>query len=134
LAQAPALPWASARTPGEDSFIDTLRALQTLAPPKEPVTPSNTVIGVIATNARLDVPQVNQLASSAHDGLAQTIRPAHTLYDGDTFFALATGQEEANPVVLNALAAQVTGLAILNGVLSAKAVGDLPSARSFRSS
>jgi len=101
---------AGARTPGEDSFIDTLRALQTLAPPKEPVTPSNTVIGVIAT------------------------RPAHTLYDGDTFFALATGQEEANPVVLNALAAQVTGLAILNGVLSAKAVGDLPSARSFRSS
>ena len=49
-------------------------------------------IGVVTTNAKLDKEQVNNLASIAHDGIALSVRPAHTMSDGDTMFALATGQ------------------------------------------
>ena len=56
----------------------------------------NTTIGVVATNAKLNKAQANKLASSAHDGLALSIRPAHLMSDGDTIFALATGQLDAD--------------------------------------
>jgi L-aminopeptidase/D-esterase-like protein len=52
---------------------------------------SNTTIAVIATNAALTREQANKLAQMAHDGMAQAIRPAHTMFDGDTVFALALG-------------------------------------------
>ena len=52
---------------------------------------SNTTIGVVATNAPLTKEQANKVASVAHDGLAMAVRPAHTISDGDTMFALATG-------------------------------------------
>ncbi|MQA27856.1 MAG: peptidase S58 family protein [Micromonosporaceae bacterium] len=51
----------------------------------------NTVIGVVATDARLTKAQCARLASAAHDGLARAVRPSHTMTDGDTIFALATG-------------------------------------------
>lgn len=50
-----------------------------------------TTIGVIATDASLTKAQANKLATMAHDGLARCIRPVHTMTDGDTLFALATG-------------------------------------------
>lgn len=123
---------AGARTPKGDSFIDTSRALRSLAV-RNVMALKNTVIGVIATNARLDVAQANVVASAAHDGLARVIRPAHTLYDGDTFFALATGQVHAHQVLVSDMAAEAMALAILNGVRSAEAAGELPAARSFTS-
>ena len=55
----------------------------------------NTTIGVVATNAKLNKAQANKLASAAHDGLALAVRPAHLMSDGDTIFALATGQADA---------------------------------------
>ena len=51
----------------------------------------NTTIGVVATNARLTKVQATKVAQMAHDGLARAIYPAHTMGDGDTIFALATG-------------------------------------------
>ena len=54
-----------------------------------------TTIAVVATDAPLTVEQANHLASVAHDGLARTIRPVHTMHDGDTIFALATGARRA---------------------------------------
>ena len=56
----------------------------------------NTVIGVVATNARLTKEEANKVAQSAHNGLARSIRPAHTMLDGDTLFCLATGKTNAN--------------------------------------
>ena len=53
--------------------------------------PLNTTIGVVATSARLTKAEVSKLASVAHDGLARAIRPAHSMFDGDTVFRLATG-------------------------------------------
>jgi putative pantetheine hydrolase len=51
----------------------------------------NTVIGVIATSADLSVAEATKLASVGHDGLARAVRPAHSMFDGDTIFSLATG-------------------------------------------
>jgi len=69
------------------------RAVQLPAPPPpEPV--KNTTIGVIATDASLEVTQAQKVAQMAHDGMARAIRPAHTMFDGDTIFCLATGKKE----------------------------------------
>ncbi len=88
----------------------------------------NTVIGVVATNGQFDVAQTNELAVAGHDGLARTIYPAHTLYDGDTLFALSTGQVAARFVVAAALAAEVVARAVLNAIWAARAAGGVPAA------
>ena len=54
----------------------------------------NTTIGVVATDAILTKPQAQKVAQMAQDGIARAIRPAHTMFDGDTVFCLATGQKE----------------------------------------
>ncbi|NMB88789.1 MAG: P1 family peptidase [Chloroflexi bacterium] len=95
-------------------------------------TRQNTVIGVVATNAKLDKVEVNKIAQMAHNGLATTIRPAHTLLDGDTIFALATGQKKCEAMIVGAFAAQVMANAILQAVRSAQPAGGLPSAQSIR--
>ncbi|MHB1293477.1 MAG: P1 family peptidase [Anaerolineae bacterium] len=94
----------------------------------------NTVIGVIATNARLNVAQVNEVAASAHDGLARVIRPAHTLFDGDTLFALSTGGVRAHQALVSDMAAEATARAILNGIMAAESVGELPAASDYAAS
>ncbi len=82
---------------------------------------SNTVIGVVATNARLSKEEANKVAQMAHDGLARTIRPAHTMFDGDTLFALATGQKNADVNLVGAYAANVVAQAIVRAVKAVKA-------------
>ena len=83
-----------------------------------PLSVTNTTIGVIATDAALTKAQAHRLAMLAHDGMAMSIRPVHTMNDGDTAFALATGKVKENPDLLFALAAEVTARAIENAVLS----------------
>ena len=91
----------------------------------------NTVIGVVATNAKLTKEEANKVAQMAHDGLARTIRPAHTMLDGDTLFALATGDESADVNIVGAYAAEVVAQAILNGVRAAEAVPGWPAVKSL---
>jgi L-aminopeptidase/D-esterase-like protein len=79
----------------------------------------NTVIGVVATNARLTKEEVNKVAQMAQDGLARVVRPAHTMYDGDTLFALATGKKRADVNLVGAYGAEVMAEAILRGVRAA---------------
>ncbi|MCS6872033.1 MAG: P1 family peptidase [Anaerolineae bacterium] len=93
---------------------------------------TNTVIGVVATNARLSKEEVNAVASAAHNGIAQAVRPSHTPFDGDTIFALATGQVETSLLAVSALAAEVTAAAIRNAVRYAESLGDVPAARELR--
>ena len=78
----------------DDEFGDQGRRTVRLPPPpgSEPV--KNTTIGIIATDAALSAPQTQKVAQMAHDGMARAIRPAHTMFDGDTIFCLATGQKE----------------------------------------
>ncbi len=92
---------------------------------------SNTTIGVVATNARLSKEQTNKLASVAHDGLAMAVRPAHTMSDGDTMFALATSalDQPANMNRLCAASALCVSRAILRGVQKADGIGGIPSVK-----
>jgi len=91
----------------------------------------NTAIGVVATNAKLNKEQVNKVAQMAQDGLARTIRPAHTMLDGDTIFALATGVRKADVNIIGAFAAEVMAAAVLRAVRTAEPAAGLPSVRSI---
>ncbi|MDE2396067.1 MAG: P1 family peptidase, partial [Burkholderiales bacterium] len=91
-----------------------------------------TTIGVVATDAVLTKAQANKLATMAHDGLARTIAPVHTMADGDTLFALGTGASGRtfDLTVLGVLAAEAVARAVLNGVRAARGLAspDLPAA------
>ena len=77
---------------------------------------SNTTIGVVATNAELTKSQATKLASMAQDGYARTIRPAHSMFDGDTIFAVATGKVRADLNVIGLLAARAVERAVVAAV------------------
>ena len=79
----------------------------------------NTVIGVVATNARLSKEGTNKIAQMAHDGLARAVKPSHTMFDGDTIFALATGEHEADITMIGTFAAEAFEQAIRNAVRAA---------------
>jgi len=89
---------------------------------------SNTVIGIVATNAKLDKIQTNKVAQMAHNGLARTIQPAHTMFDGDTIFALSTGRKKADVNIVGAFASEVMVEAVLRAVREAKSAAGLPAA------
>ncbi len=80
----------------------------------------NTIIGTVITNAGLDKAQANKLASVSHNGIARAVRPAHTVFDGDTIFTMAAGAVEANPDVVGILAVRAVEQAILNAVKKAE--------------
>jgi L-aminopeptidase/D-esterase-like protein len=114
---------------GGGPFADTLKVMHT--PTGRTIlsfaTGGNTVIGVVATNARFDKSQATKVAQMAQDGLARTIRPAHTMLDGDTIFALATGQKQADVSTVGAYAAEALAQAIVRAVKAAKPAGGLPA-------
>ncbi|OQX65386.1 MAG: peptidase S58 [Anaerolineaceae bacterium 4572_5.1] len=86
----------------------------------------NTVIGVVATNAKLTKSEATKVAQMAQDGLARTIRPSHTMLDGDTIFALSTGRKKADVSTVGSFAAEVMEQAILQGVKTVETAGNLP--------
>ena len=113
----------------DGGFASVLNMLR-LMPRPLPQTNSeaeNTVIGVVATNARLTKTEANKVAQMAQDGLARAVRPAHTMHDGDTMFALATGEIPADVSLIGAYAAEVTAAAIRNGVRAATTLAGVRS-------
>ena len=110
----------------------------TAPPPPRPAPIRNTTIAVVATNLELTKAQSTKVARMAQDGLARAISPAHTLFDGDTVFSLATGQiplaalaEDAAwgaiPAAINragAAAADALSRAIVHAILRTDSVGD----------
>lgn len=125
---------AGARTPDGKRTVDAVRTVLRgeLPPLLRPGTA--TTIGVIATNAVLTKAQAQKIAQMAHDGLARTINPTHTLFDGDTIFALGTGKAKktGNVTLLGMMAAEVMAAAVLRAVLSARGLPGLPAARDLR--
>jgi L-aminopeptidase/D-esterase-like protein len=114
---------------GQDGYFgDTLEIMKTFIGKTvlSFATKANTVIGVVATNARLTKPEATKVAQMAQDGIARTIRPAHTMLDGDTIFALSTGQKKTDPSTVGAFAAEVVAQAILRAVQKAAPAGGLP--------
>ena len=111
------------------------------------LSPLNTTIAVVATDAALSKAACRRVAVAAQDGLARTIRPAHTPLDGDTVFAISTGAIEIEPAsyapdtpaamspetklatVVGAAATDCLALAVLAGVLAARSVAGIPTYR-----
>lgn len=141
---ATGLPWQA----------DQIKEFGLAAPPADEIaayaarhtelSPLNTTIAVVATDAALSSAGCRRVAVAAHDGLARTIRPCHTPLDGDTVFALATGAVEVPPdpetpasmspevpliTAVGAAAADVLARAVLVGVLAAESVAGIPTYR-----
>ena len=93
----------------------------------------NTAIGIVATNAKLNKEQINKVAQMAQDGLARTVRPAHTMLDGDTIFALAPGDKKADVNIVGAFGAEVFAQAVLRAVWKAESAAGLPCAAEVES-
>jgi L-aminopeptidase/D-esterase-like protein len=142
--RATGLPWMVALieefalTPPPDEEVEAFAQLPS------PLSPLNTTIAVVATDAALSKAACRRVAIAAHDGLAGAIRPAHTPLDGDTVFALATGAVEVPPSVeapaalspetglvteVGAAAADCLARAVLVGVLAAESVAGIPTYR-----
>jgi len=121
---------AGARTADGRGLADVRALLRAgaLTPPR--LFGRNTTIGVVATNAALTKTQAARMAQMAHDGLARTIAPAHTMFDGDTIFALATLSRQGAPdmLTIGALAADAVAEAVLRAVRAAKGIPGYPSA------
>ena len=121
---------AGARTAADTLTLrDTQRALLQGDAPRFALPGTNTTIGIIATDAALSRTELQRLTVAGHDGLARCIRPVHTMLDGDTLFALSTGQTSRQPdlITLSAMAAEAVQLAVLCAVRAAQTlrVGDL---------
>jgi L-aminopeptidase/D-esterase-like protein len=112
---------AGARALRGEGFADTLATMKGMVGKTALrfASRGNTIVGVVATNARLSKEEANKVAQMAHNGLARTVRPAHTMLDGDTLFALATGQKRADVNLVGAFAVEVMSEAILRSVKAA---------------
>lgn len=118
---------------GLTGFADTLKVMKSFVGKKVMSFASNggnTVIGAVATNVKLKKEEINKVAQMAHNGLARTIRPAFSMFDGDTVFALSAGDIEMDLNIVGAYAAVAYQEAILRAVRSAEKVAGLPSATS----
>jgi L-aminopeptidase/D-esterase-like protein len=115
----------------EDVFANTLETMKSLMGKAvlNIANKQNTIIGVVVTNAVLTKEEANKVAQMAHNGLARTIRPAHTMFDGDTIFVMATGKHKSDVNLIGAYSAEAVAQAIVNAVLMAEPAGGLPSAR-----
>lgn len=124
---------AGARTPDGKMLLDTRAAILAGDLPKSMREGTATTIGVVATDARLTKAQAQKIAGMAHDGLARTINPIHTMLDGDTIFALGTGasSKPANVMLLGVMAAEVMAIAVQRAILAARAIEGYPAALDF---
>jgi L-aminopeptidase/D-esterase-like protein len=125
---------AGARSLGGTGFADTLAVMKSLVSKTilEFAGPRDTVIGVVATNAQLNKEEANKVAQMAHDGLARAVRPAHTMFDGDTLFALATGSIKADVNTVGGYAAEVVAEAIVRAIKTAEGIAELPAWRDLK--
>ena len=115
---------AGARTQ-DGSWLAEEKPLRYIPSSEPPQWGTNTTLIVVATNARLTKVDAYRLAQRAHDGLAIAVRPAHMTHEGDTAFALATGQIDANFDLVANMAVEVVAEAIRNGVRHAGSVGSI---------
>lgn len=115
---------AGARTPDGLRLQGTRDALLAGEEPRPVLAGSNTTIGVVATDAIITKAQAHRLAVVAHDGLARSINPVHTMSDGDSLFTLGTGQsgQSLGMMTLCTLAAEVVAVATARAILLATSV------------
>jgi L-aminopeptidase/D-esterase-like protein len=142
--QATGLPWLRDLVDEFGLTTPPDEQLAVLAELESPLSSLNTTIAVVATDAALSPAACRQIASTAHDGIARSIRPAHTPVDGDTVFALATGAIEVAPpadlpaafspetalaTAVGAAAADCLASAVVGAVIAADSVAGIPTYR-----
>ena len=115
---------AGARSPDGNGFVDVMDWARGGIPAES----TNTTIGVIATNVPFNKAHLKKIAQMGHDGMARTINPVHTPWDGDTLFAMSTGATQTLVDVgrIGSLAAEVVSMAILRAVTRARSVVGFP--------
>lgn len=106
-------------------LLNTIDAMKSNPLPEEK--PTNTTIGVVATNAIMTKAEANKVAEMAHNGYARTINPVHTYMDGDTIFCLGANKVQADISLVGTLAAEVMGKAIINAIKSAEEIDGIKS-------
>ncbi|HJS26917.1 MAG TPA: P1 family peptidase [Actinomycetota bacterium] len=94
---------------------------------ERPWSGANTTLAVVATNATLSKERAQLLAQAGSEGLSRAVSPAHTMWDGDVVFAVATGKAEARQQVLEEMAVRAVAEAIRRGVRTAASLGGVPS-------
>jgi L-aminopeptidase/D-esterase-like protein len=112
---------AGARSPTGRGWLDTQRAIETASdkkmkkasPPRPFSAIENTTLAVVATDAALTKAQARKVASMSQDGMARAIRPIHTMFDGDTIFALSTGTLQSDVTTIGSVAADLVARAIV---------------------
>jgi len=119
---------AGPRKPNGSGFLSTSELWKD-SQFKKAALPFNTVIGVVATNAKLSKAQANKLARVAQVGIARTVDPCHTTFDGDALFALSLGGKEADINALSLVAAETVAMAVIRSILQAETIGGVPAAR-----
>ncbi|MGM9941948.1 MAG: P1 family peptidase [Bulleidia sp.] len=93
---------------------------------------ANTTIGAILTNASFNKTQLTKIAGMAHDGMARSINPVHTEFDGDTIYAMANGTVSADINIVGTLAARAFSCAVSNAVYAAEPYRNLTTASLIR--
>ncbi|WP_125152958.1 P1 family peptidase [Clostridium rectalis] len=104
------------------TFINTEQFMISKYKEKKNLFSGNTTIGVVTTNAIATKSEATKIASMAHNGYGRTIRPAHSMFDGDTIFTMCTGKIEADVNVLGSLAAYVVEKAIIKAIKNASSL------------
>jgi len=113
------------REPGSLDLADT-EAVMKAGGQRAPSEGRNTTLAVVATNARLSKVEATKLAEFGSLGMARTIYPVYTMFDGDVTFALSAGEASANINTLGVAAAEAVAQAIVRAVKSAPTMGGLP--------
>jgi L-aminopeptidase/D-esterase-like protein len=113
-----------------ETFADTMEVMKGLVGRTimDAAQRGNTVIGVVATNAKFGKEEATKVARMATNGIARCIRPANTMLDGDTIFSLATGKKKADANIVGAFAAEMVVEAVLSAVRQAEEIAGLPAA------
>jgi L-aminopeptidase/D-esterase-like protein len=119
---------AGARTAADSkTFADTWASFKQGCVPSQFIVHNNTTLGVILTNARLTSYQARKLAQMGHNALARCIAPVHTLFDGDTLFALSVGEVEFDINQVGILGQEMIREAIIRAVKAADGFGLIPA-------
>lgn len=122
---------AGARDPETGRFAGALNILRQ-GRARNPLLGANTTLGIVATDGKFSKAELAVISGMAHNGLARSIYPVHTLFDGDTIFALSTGSRRSDPTAVGAIAAAVTAEAVLRAIRAAESLHGIPSTGSLR--
>ncbi len=116
---------AGVQNPEKIGFQSTVELLKAGLGVRDSNILTNTTLAVVASNAKLTKAGAKKVAMMSHNGLARSINPVHTLWDGDTVFALATGEIEVEPSMVGVIAQEVLAQAVVRAVKTARSVLDL---------